>query len=79
MVKALQGVENVYTQHAPLLSETLRLLASNDLSTASYPYSSEAGVSLQTHAHIASAMGDFELSVRIDEVWRIESRGEHGQ
>eukprot|EP00878_Enallax_costatus_P028747 GHUV01031087.1.p1 GENE.GHUV01031087.1~~GHUV01031087.1.p1 ORF type:complete len:544 (+),score=165.71 GHUV01031087.1:624-2255(+) len=36
--KGLQGVENVYTQHQPLLVETLRLLAANDLSTAAYPY-----------------------------------------
>ncbi|GMH43449.1 hypothetical protein BSKO_11371 [Bryopsis sp. KO-2023] len=41
MVKAIQGVENVYTQHTPLLNETLRLLISNDLSTESYPYASE--------------------------------------
>jgi vacuolar protein sorting-associated protein 45 len=34
----LQGVDNVYTQHQPLLSETLRLLAANDLSAAAYPY-----------------------------------------
>lgn len=34
----LQGVDNVYTQHQPLLSETLRLLAANDLNAAAYPY-----------------------------------------
>ncbi|WIA34599.1 hypothetical protein OEZ86_012919 [Tetradesmus obliquus] len=36
--KGLQGVDNVYTQHQPLLSETLRLLAANDLNAAAYPY-----------------------------------------
>ncbi|KAF8063735.1 VPS45 [Scenedesmus sp. PABB004] len=36
--KGLQGVDNVYTQHVPLLADTLRLLAANDLSAAAYPY-----------------------------------------
>eukprot|EP00879_Flechtneria_rotunda_P021728 GHRR01022912.1.p1 GENE.GHRR01022912.1~~GHRR01022912.1.p1 ORF type:complete len:518 (+),score=165.74 GHRR01022912.1:467-2020(+) len=36
--KGLQGVDNVYTQHQPLLVETLRLLAANDLNPAAYSY-----------------------------------------
>eukprot|EP00775_Hariotina_reticulata_P002080 gene2080-2399_t len=40
--KGLQGVENVYTQHVPLLAETLRLLASNDLNAAAYPYAASS-------------------------------------
>lgn len=45
IVKAIQGVENVYTQHTPLLTETIRQLSTNDLSHQSYPYASEVGVS----------------------------------
>ena len=44
MAKTFKGIENVYTQHAPLLSETLRLLTSNDLSSRDYPYASQSGV-----------------------------------
>eukprot|EP00877_Chromochloris_zofingiensis_P007831 jgi/Chrzof1/3300/Cz12g20040.t1 len=36
--KGLQGVDNVYTQHAPLLVETINQLSSNNLSAAAYPY-----------------------------------------
>jgi len=43
MAKAFKGIENVYTQHAPLLNETLRLVNNNDLSTQDYPYASETG------------------------------------
>lgn len=52
MAKALKGVENVYTQHTPLVSETLSLLASNDLPSNSYPYASEAGVSFGSRAKL---------------------------
>lgn len=38
LTRGLAGVDNVYTQHVPLLSETLRMLAANDLSAAAYPY-----------------------------------------
>jgi hypothetical protein len=43
--KGLQGVDNVYTQHAPLLVETLQQLVKNDLSAAAYPYMAGAQVS----------------------------------
>jgi hypothetical protein len=43
---AVQGVDNVYTQHQPLLSETLRLLAANDLNAAAYPYMAGSQVRL---------------------------------
>lgn len=45
MVKAIQGVENVYTQHTPLITETIRLLSTNDLSSQAYPYASDVAVS----------------------------------
>lgn len=34
-------------QHVPLLSETLRMLATNDLSAAAYPYAAGSQVSSQ--------------------------------
>ncbi|KAG0164523.1 vacuolar protein sorting-associated protein 45 [Apophysomyces sp. BC1015] len=37
-LKGLKGVENVYTQHTPLLGETLDLLIKTRLKEASYPY-----------------------------------------
>jgi vacuolar protein sorting-associated protein 45 len=46
LLSALQGVDNVYTQHQPLLSETLRLLAANDLNAAAYPYMAGSQVRL---------------------------------
>lgn len=42
--KGLQGVENVYTQHQPLLVDTLRLLGASDLSPAAYPYAASSQV-----------------------------------
>ncbi|MEW5306298.1 MAG: hypothetical protein WDW36_008770 [Sanguina aurantia] len=36
--KGLQGVENVYTQHTPLLTETLNQLSADRLDVAAYPY-----------------------------------------
>lgn len=38
MFKGLQGVDNVYTQHTPLLSETLSQLSLNTLPANSYPF-----------------------------------------
>jgi hypothetical protein len=35
---ALQGVDNVYTQHSPLLTTTLAALRDGSLSTQLYPY-----------------------------------------
>lgn len=45
----------VCLQHVPLLSETLRMLAANDLSAAAYPYAAGSQVSSQcrhTHASV---------------------------
>lgn len=36
--KGLQGVDNVYTQHTPLLTATLTLLSTDKLDTQAYPY-----------------------------------------
>ncbi|KAG1681582.1 hypothetical protein FOA52_014090 [Chlamydomonas sp. UWO 241] len=38
MFRGLKGVENVYTQHTPLLAETLSLLSQDKLEVADYPY-----------------------------------------
>ncbi len=38
-----QGVDNVYTQHTPLLSETLTLLATDRLEPTAYPYMAGTG------------------------------------
>jgi len=38
LVKGLQGVDNVYTQHSPLLTNTLTALRDGSLSTQTYPY-----------------------------------------
>lgn len=38
LFKGLKGVENVYTQHTPLLSATLALLAADKLDVGAYPY-----------------------------------------
>ena len=40
-LKGLRGVENVYTQHTPLLSQTLDLLVKGRLKESSYPYVDE--------------------------------------
>lgn len=42
--RGLQGVENVYTQHTPLLSATLTMLSLDRLEPASYPYMSGSQV-----------------------------------
>lgn len=38
MFRGLRGVENVYTQHTPLLTATLSLLSQDKLDPVSYPY-----------------------------------------
>lgn len=38
LVKGLQGVENVYTQHKPHLLQTLDLLLKGRLKETSYPF-----------------------------------------
>jgi hypothetical protein len=38
LIFALQGVENVYTQHAPHLSQTLEHLLRGRLKDTSYPF-----------------------------------------
>jgi vacuolar protein sorting-associated protein 45 len=38
MFKGLQGVDNVYTQHSPLLGETLAQVAGGGLAPSAYPY-----------------------------------------
>jgi vacuolar protein sorting-associated protein 45 len=38
MFRGLKGVENVYTQHTPLLAETLSLLSQDKLEITDYPY-----------------------------------------
>lgn len=38
LVKGLQGVDNVYTQHSPLITTTLGGLRDGGLSTQDYPY-----------------------------------------
>ncbi len=38
LVKGLQGVDNVYTQHTPLLSDTVQQLATSNLPPAAYPF-----------------------------------------
>ena len=37
-LKGLKGVENVYTQHTPLIGETLDMLIKARLRDTSYPY-----------------------------------------
>ncbi|KAF8627493.1 hypothetical protein AX17_006304 [Amanita inopinata Kibby_2008] len=53
-LKGLKGVENVYTQHNPHLSQTLELLAKGRLKEASYPFLDNAGpnASLQRYQDI---------------------------
>lgn len=38
LFKGLSGVDNIYTQHCPLLSETLEDLIKGKLSTHAFPY-----------------------------------------
>lgn len=38
MIKGLKGVENIYTQHSPLLSEVVQELGRGRLKAAHYPY-----------------------------------------
>jgi vacuolar protein sorting-associated protein 45 len=38
LVRGLQGVDNVYTQHTPLLSETVQQLGRGELPPGSYPF-----------------------------------------
>lgn len=44
MARAFKGVENVYTQHSPLLSDTIAKLADNSLPGYDYPYAGEPRV-----------------------------------
>jgi len=41
----IKGVENIYTQHKPVLAETLSLLAQNKLKTSAFPYTDSASSS----------------------------------
>lgn len=45
MFRGLQGVENVYTQHTPLLTATLTNLSTDKLDQQSYPYMAASPVS----------------------------------
>ncbi|KAI1301897.1 Vacuolar protein sorting-associated protein 45 [Halotydeus destructor] len=38
MIKGMKGVENIYTQHSPLLKETIEELAKGRLRTSQFPY-----------------------------------------
>lgn len=38
MIKGLKGVENIYTQHSPLVSEVVQELSRGRLKAAHYPY-----------------------------------------
>ncbi|KRZ40055.1 Vacuolar protein sorting-associated protein 45 [Trichinella pseudospiralis] len=49
LIKDLKGVENIYTQHRPLLSEILNELSKNRLKESVFPYSS--GCSPLTRVH----------------------------
>ena len=60
--KGLQGVDNVYTQHAPLLVETLQQLVKNDLSPAAYPYMAGAQVSAHVRQSICISMARIVIS-----------------
>lgn len=60
----LKGVENVYTQHAPRLSQTLENLLKGRLKETSYPY-------LESPGPNASLQRFVELYLRYD--WLIES------
>lgn len=37
-IKGLKGIENIYTQHKPYISELIDLLSKDRLSDAAYPY-----------------------------------------
>ncbi|GIL89317.1 hypothetical protein Vretimale_11146 [Volvox reticuliferus] len=43
VLKGLQGVDNVYTQHTPLLTETVAALAADRLDPMAYPYMAATG------------------------------------
>ncbi|GLC59147.1 hypothetical protein PLESTB_001453600 [Pleodorina starrii] len=43
VLKGLQGVDNVYTQHTPLLTETVAALAADRLDPLAYPYMAATG------------------------------------
>ncbi len=47
-IPALQGVDNVYTQHTPLLTETVAALASDRLDPLAYPYMASTGDEVAT-------------------------------
>lgn len=38
LFKGLSGIENIYTQHTPLINETLEDLLRSKLSTQTFPY-----------------------------------------
>ncbi len=40
----MQGVDNVYTQHTPLLTATLTLLSTDKLDAQAYPYMAGSSV-----------------------------------
>lgn len=51
--KSIQGVENVYTQHTPHLSQTLENLFKGRLKETSYPFQDGAGTNLGLQRYIA--------------------------
>jgi vacuolar protein sorting-associated protein 45 len=57
LVKGLQGVENVYTQHSPHLLQTLDLLLKGRLRETSYPFlETEDGLSTTARTQRCSAL-----------------------
>lgn len=48
MVGSLKGVDNIYTQHVPLLNDTIESLVRGKLREADYPYVSTSAASQAT-------------------------------
>ncbi|KAG2488981.1 hypothetical protein HYH03_012422 [Edaphochlamys debaryana] len=63
--KGLQGVDNVYTQHTPLLTETVAALAADRLDPGAYPYMAATGDEAATLAANAKRMPPREVIVFI--------------
>jgi len=59
LFRGLKGVENVYSQHAPLLRQLLEDCVKNKLRTASFPYVGSAGSASKVKTVVVFIIGGF--------------------
>ena len=55
IMTSVQGVQNVYSQHVPLIMDTIQSIVKGKLSTKTYPYVSNNNNNTTTTNHVASS------------------------